>query len=696
MKNNKKTCLIKFFLIILLFLSFFICEHINNDLKENYLKNSSQKLSDRNNEIIFIIPNDLGYYNDYLKKSPVAFEDILINKEDRFFYSHKGFNPVSILKAVGNKLGLTNRQGSSTLSQQLVKILLSQENQRNMSNKIIEVFYTIALELSNNKEDIMIMYLNTAYFGNRIQGVEAASHAYFNANANMLTTEQSLQLLAALNSPTNMNPVSLDNIPKAKLLAQNLKLTVNDSYFTDTKTAQSNLTKYLLSNKPLLEMSNYAKNLPNGITEKTTLDKNLNTQVREIVQRNMDILKTQKAKNASVVILSLPSNEIVSLLGSPDPASWNEGYQINMLENARQIGSTIKPFIYLNAFEKGMRPYTIIDDREYKYATDGGFALYPKNYDYQYHGEMTAHYALNNSINVPAVKTLEFVGLKNFEDFLTNNLELKTVQPIESYQFGIALGALEMTPFELAHYFTIFPNEGKLKNLKLFSNDFLNNQYFPYGDKQVAEKNYIELINKILSDRKTGIDQFSAMSSLNLPYPNYALKTGTSHDYTDSWIMGYTPDFLVGVWVGNADNSATDGVSGQIGAGRIWNEIMQLLMNSEYSQNTPFDFSDIKEFQGKNGIEFGLQNDNFEKAENIIKSQDDSLILSPHDNDTFLYEETSRIILKAKAIVTWTINNKDFGSAEELIFQPKKEGRYVITASASGNKETVSINFNLR
>jgi membrane carboxypeptidase/penicillin-binding protein PbpC len=253
-----------------------------------------------------------------------------------------------------------------------------------------------------------------------------------------------------------------------------------------------------------------------------------------------------------------------------------------------------------------------------------------------------------------------------------------------------------MTPFELAYYFTIFPNEGALKSLKLFSNAFLNNQYFPYCDKQVAEKNYVELINKILSDRKTGIDQFSAMSSLNLPYPNYALKTGTSHDYTDSWIMGYTPDFLVGVWVGNADNSATDGVSGQIGAGRIWNEIMQLLMNSEYSRNTPFDFSNIKEFQGKNGIEFGLQNDNFEKAENIIKSQDENLILSPHNNDVFLYEETSRIILKAKEVVAWTINNEDFGSAEELIFQPKKEGRYVITASASGNKETISINFNLR
>jgi membrane carboxypeptidase/penicillin-binding protein PbpC len=680
----------------LLFSFFLACGHLDAGLKENYLKNSSQKLLDRNDELLFSMPNNFGYYNDYLETASAPFKNILISKEDRFFYYHKGFNLVSIFEAMGNKLGLTARQGSSTLSQQLVKLLLKQENQRNVGNKIMEAFYTIALELSNSKEDIMIMYLNTAYFGNRIQGVEAASHAYFNASTDMLTTEQSLQLMATLNNPTNMNPASPDNISKAKLLAKNLKLTISDSYFTDAILAQNNLTKYLLSNKPLLELSGYAKNLPNGSAEKTTLDKNLNEQVREIVARNMDILKTQKAKNASVVVLSLPNNEIVSLLGSPDPSSWNEGYQINMLENARQIGSTVKPFIYLNAFEKGMRPYTLIDDREYKYPISGGFSLYPKNYDYQYHGEMTAHYALNNSINVPAVKALEFVGLKNFENFLVNGLELKPVQPIESYQYGIALGALEMTPLELAHYFTIFPNEGGLKNLKLFSNEFLNNQYFPYREKRVAEKNYVELINKILSDRKTGIDQFSAMSSLNLPYPNYALKTGTSHDYTDSWIMGYTPDFLVGVWVGNADNSATDGVSGQIGAGRIWNEIMQLLMNSEYSQNNQFDFTDIAEFQGTNGIEYGLKDDDFEKAENLIKSQDTGLILSPHDNDVFLYEDTSRIVLKAKESADWIVNGENLGNAKELVFKPKKEGRYVITASASGKKETILINFNLR
>jgi membrane carboxypeptidase/penicillin-binding protein PbpC len=250
-----------------------------------------------------------------------------------------------------------------------------------------------------------------------------------------------------------------------------------------------------------------------------------------------------------------------------------------------------------------------------------------------------------------------------------------------------------MNLLDLTHYFSIFPNEGKLNGLKIFADGALNKNYFPYQDKNVAPKEYVELINKILSDRKTGVDQFGAESSLNLQADNYALKTGTSHDYTDSWIVGYTPNFLVGVWVGNADNSPTDAVSGQVGAGRIWNEVMQSMLNSGYNTNEQFDFSDIKEYQGKNGVEFGLADDNFKKSENIIESRDKAFILSPHDNDVFLFTPDAEIALEAKDSADWTINGQSYGNGQKIFFAPKKEGYYQITASSQLQTESITVQF---
>jgi len=494
--------------------------------------------------------------------------------------------------------------------------------------------------------------------------------------------------LATINSPTDYNPAGGLNIEKAKSLSRTLKVKAEN--FTPARDCQKNLQNYSQANKPVLELSPYLqKNSDKNI--KLTIDNDLLQKTRLIVSSNIEILKTKKAKNAAAVILSIPDNQILALIGSPDPDSYsNDGYQMNMATKPRQIGSTIKPFIYLLGFEKGMRPYTLIDDREYKYPASDGFSIYPKNYDYKYHGEMTAHYALSNSINVAAVKTLEFVGLDKFSQFLTNVLQYSPPQPIDQYQLGIALGTLEMSLLDLAHYFSIFADEGKLENLKVLADDAVNSTS---PDKIIAEKDYIELINKILNDRKTGIDQFGAESSLNLPFQNYALKTGTSHDFTDSWIIGYTPDFLVGVWVGNADNSPTDGVSGQIGAGRIWKQIMQLMFNSDYNRETPMDFSAVKEYQTETGVEFGLAGDDFSKAQNIIKNQDKAFILNPHNDDVFLFAPEASIVLKAKAAAHWQINNQDFGSGQEIVFSPKKEGRYQITASSQNQSETIAVQF---
>jgi len=425
-----------------------------------------------------------------------------------------------------------------------------------------------------------------------------------------------------------------------------------------------------------------------------TIDKELTENLREILKRNLLSLYEKDAVNGAIVVIKLPENELLSIVGSPDSKVSSLGYQINMAKETRPIGSTIKPFIYLKGFENDLRPYTLVEDKEYKYTIGSGFAFYPKNYDYEYRGEVNLHYALTNSLNVPTVKVLEYAGIDNFNKFLLDDLEFSPAQEIENYQLGIALGGLEMDLLALSYYFTIFPNEGNLLSLKVFGDGhpagcpspFATSTNFSQNKKIAAEK-YIQLINKVLSDRKTGIEQFGMKSNLNLPQDNYAVKTGTSREFCDSWTIGYTPDFLIGVWIGNSDNTPMDRVSGQTGAGAIWNEAMNLLINSEYNKKTPFNFNLIKEFYKNGNIEYGLVNDDYEKNKNLLENN--NLILNPHDGDIFLLEEITQIPLRAREEVEWSVGDKFIGVGKEIILDVEDFGSYEIRAVGEDGKEEI-------
>lgn len=678
---NKKIIIIFSIAVLFLIFTLSLTAKANKELLRIYENNKSTQIFDRNNDLISITSNSKNFYalyNDNLKQE---FKDLIIKKEDQYFYTHPGFNPFSIILDLLSEVGVTSRNGSSTITQQLAKILLENENKRSLDNKIKELFYTLSLELMNVKEDILLMYINSIYFGNQLQGLKTASLAYFNSDPNNLSKEEMLQLISSVNSPSQNNPKELNNVEFTKIISQKLNLDFNENYFLNQKEVQKNLNTFKELTFIPLEIKNYI----NSDKEiKLSIDYKLNELMRSSLKRNIETLQTKKAKNAAAIVVSIPDNEVLSMIGSPDQFSNNDGYQINMLLETRQIASTIKPFIYLKAFEKGMRPYTLIDDREYKYSLDDFSSFYPKNYNFEYNGEITAHYALSNSINIGALKTLEFLTLNEFNDFFKKDLEQETIQDIESYGLGIALGALEMNLVDLAHIFTIFPSYGEYKDLKInlsSSNNFT---------KTISNKPYIELINKILNDRKTGIDQFGMVSLLNLTHENYALKTGTSADYRDSLIVGYTPDFLVAVWVGNADNSATEGLSGQQGAGLIWSSIMETMLNSKYNKNTEFDFSHIKSFDTKNGLEWGLVGDDFEKAQNILREFDDHLILDLHDNDIFLFNENTEIKLSAKEECNWFINDKPF---KDIFFKPPSEGIYKIIAKSKDKEETIYIQF---
>ncbi len=677
MKNSFRLVIFSLFLIGFLLSAWFG----QRKLILIYQQLESERIFDREGKEIAILPNERGNVARYLNEVPPKFKKLLIEKEDKYFYYHFGINPISTFRAALGYFNLAPKRASSTITQQLVKILLEKEFERNLKNKIIEAFYALSLEIFQSKEKILTMYTNSLYLGNQAQGIAQASQLYFGVLSDFLTTGQILQILATISSPTQRNPAKEINEKIAFSLAEKLNLK-EDLEITNSKVVQENIKKFLAFNESYFEIKDLIKN---GFTStQLTIDKELTQKTRAIVKRNLEDLKEKRVKNAAAIVILLPENEILAMVGSPNPYSFKDGAQINMLFQPRAVGSTIKPFIYLKAFEKGLRPYTLIDDREYKYITAIGFPLYPRNFDLQYRGNVNLHYALANSLNVPAVKVLEYLGLKNFADFFEGDLGFRPIQSWENYQMGIALGGLEMSLWDLAKFFTIFPQQGVLKDLKI-------NPQNENSKKEIVSPEYVQLVNKILSDRKTGIDQFGLISNLNLPEENYALKTGTSRNFLDSWIIGYTSDFLVGVWLGNADNEPMNALSGQEGAGRIWAEIMELLFNSKYNKKTPFKFNLIEEFKMGEGVEYGLKKDDYQRIKNILIAEDKGLILNPHQGDTFLFEENSKIILKAKEKVSWFINGEFLNQGEEVIFSPPKSGNYKIKAQNLSQNEIIEI-----
>ncbi len=686
LKINSRKILISLAILCVAFLVVFLWfgYGAQKELTTIYNKQKSVLISDRKGREMCLRLNDKGYYNRYSDNIPARAAELLIKKEDRYFYRHPGVNPVSMAQAFFGRLGIGERKASSTITQQLAKILLGQEADRTIKNKTVESFYALALDAYKGKEEILKMYLDSVYFGNKAQGIREASRLYFGADPEMLTDGKIIQLLATLASPNENNPASESNKKVASMLAKTLRLNSDDLVFTEAKIVKENMRGVMHSDASCFEFASF----PNAFSQSAeiTIDAELAKKVRKIANDNVTELRAKGATNAAALVIKLPENEILAEIGSPDPESLSDGYKINMLTEFRAIGSTIKPFIYLNAFKKNLRPYTLVDDKEYKYITAIGFPLYPKNFDWKYRGIVTLHYALSNSLNVPAVKVLEYVGLDNFYNFLEKDLRFEPIQPLENYQLGIALGSLEMSLDDLAKYFTLFPNNGILKELKIDR----NGQDAPA--LKISEPQYAALVNKILNDRKTGIEQFGLKSDFNLFQNNYALKTGTSRDYRDSWVIGYTPDFLVGVWVGNADASPTREVSGQAGAGRIWAETMDLLLNSEYNKKTPFDFSLIKEFNKDGNIEYGLIDDNYETQKNILIGKDASLIISPHNGDVFLWEKNTEIIFQAKESVKWFVNDKFLEMGDKYIFAPDKAGQYSIKAETSGGvTETAAV-----
>ncbi len=592
-----------------------------SDLKEKQFQFQTTTIYDRNGVELWEL-NDPNYgRRTYVTLDQIA-PDLLnatIATEDRFFYaSHNvGIDPIAILRAIYyNVTEGSVISGGSTITQQVVKnvLLIQEERQsRRLARKIKEAILAIKLANQYTKEEILEVYVNQIYYGNRAYGIEAAAQTYFGKPAlsakalpiepgrvSLARTARELTLAeAALLAGLPQSPAYHDpyNYPKRAKARQQivLGLMVEANYITQEEAEAAYQAPVLdLLEKPALEFEaphfvnfvlaelennppqDYGNIYEAGFKLQTTLDSRLQAIAEEEVAKQVNALVRNNVTNGALVAIQATTGQILALVGSTD--FWNESIsgQINMAVTPRQPGSTIKPFVYLTAFEKGWTPATVIEDVPTKYPDGQGGFYEPLNYDREFHGPVSLRVSLANSYNVPAVKALDYVGLETFLT-LVRRLGITTLTR-DDYGLALSLGGGEVPLVEMTGAYQILANGGVKITPYAIGRvlDSLDNEIplLRSAPEAILSPQHAYLITHILSDNDARSIEFGRNSLLNLSRPA-AAKTGTTNDFRDNLVLGYTLNLVVGVWVGNADYSPMQGTTGLSGAGPIWRNFIE-------------------------------------------------------------------------------------------------------------------------
>jgi len=559
------------------------------------------------------------------KVSPYAIHAV-VSTEDQRFYDTPGFDIIGIVRAVFQNIGAGGTvSGASSVTQQLARALVFDPNEvasTSTQRKIIEIFVASEISRRYTKTEILEMYLNQISFGNRSNGIEAAAQGYFNKPAKDLNISEAALIAGLIQSPSAYNPVVNREAAFARmtevfrLMVQNgciqmqhapentkpfcvTQATVNQNGIqtalvkTRTYTAPVNTFKYPhFTNFVLaqLEQQYGAQNLYKlGYDVYTTLDPNLQTAAENAVKQQVAALRNNRVYNGAVFAINPTSGAILAMVGSANynDASPQVAGQYNVVIGARQPGSSIKPIMYAGTFERNpqtgryLTPATILWDVQTEWSN-----YRPVNYDGRYRGPVSLRTALGSSLNIPAVRAMDFLGVDRFKDVaLRLGLSFPLTQP-ENAGLTTALGATEVRLYDMVRAYGAFANGGKrLDMLTAISRitHKVNGQdqvvfdiaQTPPTSTQAIEPAVAYLVTNILADNDARTPTFGRNSVLNLADGRpAAVKTGTTNDFKDNWTIGYTPDIVVGAWVGNSDSTPMFNVSGIQGAAPIWNQVM--------------------------------------------------------------------------------------------------------------------------
>lgn len=565
--------------------------------------NQSTKIYDRTGQVL------LYDYNRDAKRDVVPLASIspyalsaTVAIEDSGFYEHGAIRFTSIIRAIiADALGGGLVQGGSTITQQVVKNTLL-TNKKSVVRKAHEWILAIKLEENFSKDSILEAYLNNVPYGGTLYGIEAASEAYFGIPAKNLDLAQSAYLAAMIQAPSYFSPngahkdalTARQHVVLARMLQLGIISSVEEKNAEAEQVAFSAQTKtsiiaphfvfYILD---YLEQKYGPQALAQGLKVTTTLDADLQTHAESIIEGYAATnLKNFNASNEAMTAIDPNTGQILAMVGSNNFFSTTTDGQYNATLADRQPGSTMKPFIYALALQDGYTRDTVVYDVPTQFSTacsasdvanDTSPCYSPQDFDSKFRGPMTFETALAQSINVPAIETLYLVGIQNAIDF-AKSFGLSTLGDAAQYGLTIVLGGGEVRLLDLTNAYAAFANGGTLNPSTgiLEIDDGADNvlEQFQGNPQTVVPQNIANDMNAMLSDDPARVPEYPLNSVLHFSGYDVAVKTGTTNDTRDAWVVGYTPSIAIGTWAGNNDNSKmTKTIAGFILA-PMWHDIM--------------------------------------------------------------------------------------------------------------------------
>lgn len=517
-----------------------------------------------------------------LAEVPATFLDALIAIEDRRFYRHGGVSIRDIARAIQQNLSAGYVvSGGSTLTQQLIRIRLAPDR-RTVPYKVKEALFAWKLEWIRSKGAILEAYVNEAYFGHQAYGIDAAARTYFAKSARELSLAESALLAGLVQSPSALDPFA--NMEGARKRQALVLSSMRDTGVITVDEMRAALGEPLTLSKARVPIRapHFALWLPDvrpdafksGREVRTTIDLSMQTAIERIVERRIADLADKNVTSAAVVVLDARNGDLLAMVGSADYFDEEHAGAVNVALSPRQPGSTIKPFTYALALARGDTAATTVADVETQFFTQDGNPYVPRNYDYGYHGLVRYREALANSYNIAAVKVLEKVGVPALLQFLKSAGITTLTRPPEHYGLALTLGDAEVTLLDLAAAYGMFARGGRTLPVRLLDSDPVS------GGERILDEKTAWIISDILSDETARLPEFGEDSPLSLGR-GVAAKTGTTRNSRDNWVIGYTPDVVVGIWVGNADNSPMRGTSGVTGAGPIFHDVLEEVMRND-------------------------------------------------------------------------------------------------------------------
>jgi 1A family penicillin-binding protein len=574
-----------------------------DDLEERRISHST-KIYDRTGEILLydlsqdvkreVIP--LEDISPYVQKATIAIED-------KDFYKHNGVKISSFMRAVlVNLTSLSFKQGGSTITQQVVKNSILTKD-KTPTRKIKEWILAAKLEKTLTKDEILAFYLNEIPYGGNLYGVEEATESFFGKSAKDLTLAEAAYIAALPKAPSFYSPYgqNKEKLDERKNLV--LKEMLSLGYITEEEyqTALSEKVEFKpRQNTGSIKAPHFVFFVIDQLAERygedavqnggfkviTSLDYEIQVEAEAIAKKYGQINEERfKGKNNATVVIDPKTGEILAMVGSRDYFDDNIEGNFNVATAHRQPGSAFKPIVYANLFNKGYTPETILFDVPTQFSTacspdnmtseNGCYA--PNNYDDKFRGPVTLRNALAQSLNIPAVKALYLAGIKSSIAY-ARDMGITSLEDSDRFGLSLVLGGGEVSLLELTSAYSVFANDG-VRNpytpiIRVESGDGELIEEITPVPKRVVTEQVARDISSILSDNVARAPLYGPSSALYIGGRDVAVKTGTTNDYRDAWIIGYTPNIVVGSWVGNNDNSPMDRKLSGLIVAPLWRELM--------------------------------------------------------------------------------------------------------------------------